>query len=107
MLLLCFLVILDFLKVRGISFPVNEYNYLKEFYYRTNGLNWINNTNWNFENITLYNPCLQSWYGVYAYCGSYIGTGGIYLSENNLMGQLPPVLANFPYLFQFYTPFNY
>eukprot|EP01040_Poterioochromonas_malhamensis_P014603 gene14603-16183_t len=108
MMILRCLFLVYFLRVQGISFPPNEYNYLKELYYSTNGSNWFDNTNWNFENISVYNPCLQHWYGVYAYCGfSSGGTTSIYLSQNNLVGRLPPVLANFTLLSSFYTTYNH
>lgn len=87
------------------TFPINEYNYLKELYESTNGSNWFENTNWNFENINLYNPCLQEWYGLTAFCSpdyeTLSGTYDIYLTSNNLIGKLPSILSNFPYLFIF------
>eukprot|EP01040_Poterioochromonas_malhamensis_P011046 gene11046-12038_t len=97
------LLLTAFMRVSGTSFPIQEYHYLQELYESTKGWNWLNHTNWNFENISLYNPCLQSWYGLYAYCEeSKIGLQGIYLGLNNLSGKLPPVLANFTYLRSFY-----
>lgn len=91
-------------SVSSNSFPIQEYNYLQELYESTKGWNWLNHTNWNFENISLYNPCLQNWYGLYAFCEqSKIGLQAIYLGLNNLSGKLPPILANFSYLRSFYV----
>eukprot|EP01040_Poterioochromonas_malhamensis_P014025 gene14026-15493_t len=113
MLLLYLLFFLASCNARGASFPVNEYNYLKELYDSTNGSNWFDNTNWNFENISLYNPCLQRWYGVFADCGkstegnSAEGTTGLYLDANNLIGRLPSILTNFTVLIDFWVSDNH
>jgi hypothetical protein len=82
-----------------MKFPDIEFNYLKDLYDSTNGKEWKNNSNWNFENIALYNPCLQPWYGLKASCEEgQTGILSIKLRDNLLIGQLPSPLVNFSLL---------
>jgi hypothetical protein len=92
----------------GVTFPKPEYNFLQQLYTSTNGRYWLNNTNWNFTNINLYNPCKQEWYGLMVRCFPQIATGvlRINLSANNLTGTLPAVVTNFTYLTTFVVSKN-
>ena len=83
-----------------IVFPEHEYNFLKEIYENTNGPEWFDNTNWNFSNRTLYNPCLQNWYGLLVQCApeGQSGVIAMYLGSNNLVGRFVQTVSNMTYL---------
>ncbi len=63
--------------------PPQECQALLALYHSTNGPNWKKNDNWNKTNM----PC--NWYGVGCKKG-HVGT--LYLTDNNLVGTLPPEL---------------
>ncbi|OQW91485.1 MAG: hypothetical protein BWK78_04515 [Thiotrichaceae bacterium IS1] len=63
--------------------PPVECQALLALYHSTNGPNWKKNDNWNKTNM----PC--GWYGVGCNDG-HVGT--LYLTDNNLVGTLPPEL---------------
>jgi Leucine-rich repeat (LRR) protein len=88
-------------------FPENEYLYLQDLFSSTHGNSWKNNSNWNFANLHLYNPCLQQWYGISANCSSLpSGTTSISLANNSLLGSLPTSLTNFSILTSFIVSRN-
>jgi hypothetical protein len=60
------------------------------FYDSTGGPNWKNHTQWLETNT----PC--SWHGLWCDGGGYIT--GIYLYDNNLVGNIPPQLAGLTHL---------
>lgn len=60
---------------------------LTTFYQSTGGDQWTDNTNW------LSNRPLEEWYGVNAGGVKFSYVNSLYLSNNNLTGQLPEVLA--------------
>ncbi|KAJ5077099.1 hypothetical protein M0811_00419 [Anaeramoeba ignava] len=76
--------------------PVQELKALEDLYNSTNGLNWKNSTNW--MNLEL-NPC-GNWFGVE--CDSEnTHVSGLFLSNNNLTGQLPESFSDFSFLTEF------
>ena len=67
--------------------PVSECEALVALYASTNGAGWTNNTNW------LQSTTIGEWYGV-SVTASYNGLTVLSLSENNLIGTIPPEIEN-------------
>jgi hypothetical protein len=68
--------------------PQAERDALMALYNGTDGVNWINNTNW-----TVGDPCTNNWHGVE--CDE-VNTSilGLGLSANNLEGMIPAALGD-------------
>ena len=98
----------------SVSIPWNEYWALIDLYESTNGDEWYNNTNWffvtesqqytydnltfsNYNNSQLKNEICSNFtpYGI-SCAGNHIT--GISFPGNNLVGRLPPSIANLSYL---------
>ena len=82
-------------SVSGI--PPVECEALLALYNSTGGPSWTVNTGWNVTNT----PC--SWYGVMCGSGRVVKLD---LSDNRLLGAIPPQLANLAGLREFYLSFN-
>lgn len=67
--------------------PVSECEALVALYGSTNGAGWTNNTNW------LQSTTVGEWYGVNV-TASYNGLTILSLSDNNLIGTIPPEIEN-------------
>jgi hypothetical protein len=92
------------------SLPSNEYNYLQTLYNSTGGPYWTNNRNWDFRDPALYNPCLQSWYGInvtYPNSSSLCNVLDLGLGWNNLTNLVPSPVSNFQYMEKFHLDNNW
>ena len=68
-----------------------DYDALVALYNSTDGDNWLDNTNW--LNAVVHH-C--NWYGVW--CDGTNRVNGLFLSENNLNGPIPPEMGNLSFL---------
>ena len=53
------LVILLVAQLISGNIPVSQLNALEDFYYATNGANWLGHSNW-----LVGDPCSNHWYGI-------------------------------------------
>ena len=91
LLKLIFLIIFSMFFLTNIhaQIPDSQRQALIDFYQTTNGDNWTNNEGWNGEVGT---EC--SWFGIT--CDDEENIKWIELEENNLSGEIPSSIKNFP-----------
>jgi len=98
LLVMVFMLCMMNLPKSEAQFNVSDSLVLVEFYWATNGPNWINNTNW------LITPVVN-WYGITSFNTENVTA--INLPSNNLTGYLTPLLCQLPELIGLVVPNNF
>ena len=82
------------------AIPLEEFEFLKEFYNKTNGDDWYNNTGWQFQNVSHKDICTI----IFAdglrcsYINKDTHIKSMIFNYNNLNGPIPYSMTNLSYL---------